>query len=227
MRHQAVGGGADQDGARLGSLFQPGGDVDGVAHGRVFGILERAYFAHDHLASVDAHAHRETGDAALLLQPGRVAADGGLHLQPGAHGPFRVVLVGRGCAEEGQHPIAHQPGDGAAVAVDGRDEDGEGRVHDLGDFLGVARFGEQGEAAHIGEEDGHGAALIGFVIGGVRAQRGPTLRAEARHGRVFVLAAGTDHAGLCEWLESAGRAGAMQAQGARSSGYQYNTSIGH
>ena len=62
------------------------------------------------------------------------------NLLTGQHRPLWVVLMGNGCAEEGQDGIAHHVGEGAFVVVDRCYKVLEGSVHDPCPFLGIKLF---------------------------------------------------------------------------------------
>ena len=178
--HVTVGVVGDEDGARGRVLLQAGGQVDGIAHGGVLDAEVRAHLADDDEAGVDAHAHVKAGEAALLLQAGGILLDTGHDLQAGAHGTFGIVLVGEGCAKEGEDGIAHEPGHGACVADDGLDEEVKGAAHDLHDILGVEGLGHGCGALDVGEEGGDQAALGGHLAAGSHEAVGVLLGDEAQ-----------------------------------------------
>jgi hypothetical protein len=84
---------------------------------------------------VDADAHGEIVNVAGQIAG--VGRHGGLNVQGSVHGPHRMVLVGYRRAEEGQHPIAQQLGNGALIADDGIAHAAMGAGDNLAPFLGV------------------------------------------------------------------------------------------
>ena len=136
----------EDDRARLGRLLQARGDVDGiagdeeVAAGRAGG---------QHLAGADADADRD----ALGLRPALVPAlQAPEHAAGSAHGPQRIVLVGRRHAEHGHDRVADELLDRAALRRDllghRREVVGHHRPHVLGVHLLRAR----GRADDVREE---------------------------------------------------------------------------
>ncbi len=112
--------------------------------------------------------------------------------QPGQHRPLRIVLVGLGRAEEGQHGVAHQPGDHAAILLDGGDHVAERLVHHLGPLFGVETAGQRRRADHVAEQHGDDAPLArGNTAGVARGRWGGAGRAAT--GGVRRVAEGIDH----------------------------------
>ena len=111
--------------------------------------------AHQGLAGVDADAHLDglAGDAGQGVDLVDQA-------QAGAHGALGIVLVQRRHAEDGDHGVADELLDGAAVGLD----DAPSRcvvAAQVGvDELGVVAFREGGEADEVAEEGGDDAALL-------------------------------------------------------------------
>ena len=174
---------ADDDGAGLGEGLQPAGGVDDVAHrGRV---ATGAQGPDEHLAGVDADAHPQRVGARLGGEVGH------RRLQPerGAHGTLGVVLVGDGGAEDGEQPVADDLVDTAAEVGDVGGQALEEAVDQVLDLLGVAAFGEGGEAHEVGEQDRDHPALVAAVDEGLAA-----VGAEARVGSGDRTAGATGHA---------------------------------
>ncbi len=73
--------------------------------------------------------------------------------------------MGDGRAEKGQQPVAHQPGNGAFVAVDGAHHALERAVDDVAPLFGVELFGQGGGAFDVAEEHGDDAAFAGHCAG--------------------------------------------------------------
>ena len=112
-----LGGGvrglADRDRHRRRRALQAGGDVDGVAGEEALARAGVDVEAHQGLAGVDADADLDglAGDA-------RQGVDLVDQAQAGAHGALGVVLVQRRHAEDGDHGVADELLDGAAVGLD-------------------------------------------------------------------------------------------------------------
>ena len=81
-----------------------------------------------------------------------------LRLDARAHRSHRVVFGDLGNPEQRHHPVAHELGDGAAVAVDHLLQDRVIPSHHLAGELGVGPFAEARRAAEVGEHHGHGLA---------------------------------------------------------------------
>ncbi len=139
-------------------MLHPGGQVDRVPHRGVLQTEIGADLAHHDQAGVDPDPHVEI-EPPLCVHPLSVRSYPVHDLQPGEHRPLRVVLVGDRCAEEGQHRVAHQAGQGALQAVDWGDQVLEGTVHDLGPIFGVHSLGRGGGAFDVTKEDRHHPAL--------------------------------------------------------------------
>ena len=114
-----LGGGvgrlADGDGHRRRRGLQAGGHVDGVAGEEALAARRVDVEAHQGLAGVDADA-----DLDGLAADARQGVDLVDQAQAGAHGALGVVLVQRGHAEDGDHGVADELLDGAAVGLDDR-----------------------------------------------------------------------------------------------------------
>src|SRR5574341_1872715 len=75
-----------------------------------------------------------------------------LHPERRIAGPYRVVLVGEGRAEEGHDPVAHHLVDGAFVPVDGLHHTLEDGIEELTGLLGVPVGQELHGALQIREQ---------------------------------------------------------------------------
>ena len=127
--------------------LEPRGGVDHVADH----ALALVPVGGDHrLAGVDPDPDAE-GQLPGRLQDG----------QPAADGPFRVVLVGRGGAEHGHHPVADELVQGAPEPLDLPAEPGMVGAEQRPDVLGVGLVGAGGEADQITEEHRDNLALLG------------------------------------------------------------------
>jgi hypothetical protein len=133
--------------ARAGHGLQPGGEVRRLAH--------HAAFARGALAVQVAHHRRPGGDPdARRQRPGQgpQARDGPRRGEAGAHGALGVVLVRPGPAEVGQHAVAEELGDVAALALHHlRDGAVVGRHH-LAQVLGVETGRERRRAREVAEQ---------------------------------------------------------------------------
>ena len=148
----------DQDAARLGGRFHPGGQVGGIAHGRVIHPQIIPDSPHHHGAGVEPEAHLEIhpvsalhflaiGNQGLLNGQGRMA------------GPLGVIFMGDGRPEQGHDPVAPEFADRTLKAVDFIDQDPAAAVHDPVDLLRVQLLGHGGKPGHVGEHDRHQLAL--------------------------------------------------------------------
>ena len=85
----------------------------------------------------------------------------------GSYRPHRIVLVGRGDAEQGQHFIAHKLTDDTAVGLDDLHRPILQAAHESLHLLGIELLGHRGVAGEVGEEHS-GLAAFTFVGGGCR-----------------------------------------------------------
>src|SRR4029077_18953222 len=82
---------------------------------------------------------------------------------------FGMVLLGKGCAEEGHDAVAHELRDGSAISVHCLAHQFEARAHDVVRFLGVESLGHAGEAGDVAEEDSDDlTAVFGRSVAGTR-----------------------------------------------------------
>ena len=86
------------------------------------------------------------------MQLALVGRKGRLHPKRRAHGAVGVILVRERRAEEGEHPVAEELGDGPLVAVDLLEHHVEAAAHDGVRVLWVEFLGEAGEPDHVGEQ---------------------------------------------------------------------------
>ena len=185
---------ADQHGARLGVLLQPGGDVDGVA-GHHHLAAGRGVAAGDHLAGVDADPQRDLAavqPADALGQVGEPALGG----QCREHGALGIVLMRLGDPEHGHHRVAGELLADAAEPGDLGVDDLEQPALDVADVLGVELLAERGRAGQVGEQDRHHPALVGRGDGlappGAVPQPRAACWAEARSRRRLGAADGAE-----------------------------------
>jgi hypothetical protein len=126
-----------------------------------------------------------------------------------------MVLVGEGRAEQRHQAVAEELVHGSLVAVDLRQHQLKGVIHDLMDVLGIEVLGQGGERRDIDEEDGDLLALalkgrprrkdlFGEVPGGVRLGRSEPRLSGCRPG-YRMCALGTELPGSRE-LHAAVRA---------------------
>jgi hypothetical protein len=178
---------SEDDRARLGRLLQARGDVDRVARDEEV-AARRAGGQHLAGAHADADADR------LGLGPAHVPAlQAPEHAAGGAHGPQRVVFMGRRHAEDGHDRVADELLDRAALRRDllghCREVVGHHRPHVLGVHLLCARR----RADNVREE--HGDELEHLAGRGFLRCR-PTGGAEAgSRGKRFAAARTGVHVG--------------------------------
>jgi hypothetical protein len=154
--------------------------LGGVADGRVVHAEAVADGADHHLARVEPHAE------AQRLFP---LADRVLDRRRGEDRALRVVLVGDRRAEERHEAIAEELIDGALVAVDLGEAEGEEPVQEVVHGLGAQAFGQGRGVGDVAEEHGdllalalEGAAqgedLVGQMLGrvGLGARERPRRR---------------------------------------------------
>ena len=108
------------------------------------------------------------------------------HLERGANGAQRVVLVRDGDPEDGHHRVADELLDGAAVTLEDRAKILEVAPHPCAQRLGIRRLAERRRTDEVAEEDGDDLALLARGLG--RHERRPTCAAEARVVRVLTPA---------------------------------------
>ena len=148
----------NQDAARLGGRFHPGGQIGGIAHGRVVHPQVIPNGPHHHRAGVEADPHPEVdpvlpphllpvGDQGLLNGQGRVA------------GPPGVILMGDRRPEQGHDPVAPELADRALEAVDFIHQDPAAAVHDPVDVFRVQLLRKGRKPGHVGEHDRYQLAL--------------------------------------------------------------------
>ncbi len=142
-----VGVVGDQHTADRCRLFEPAGDVDGVAHHRQ--LATGSDRADQRRSGVDPDAHRQAP-----RRDGRGLEDRRLQREPGAHRTVGVELVGAVDAPHRHHRVAHVLVDVAVVVGDDRVEATPQAVHQLREDLGVECLGQRGEPEEIGEQDG-------------------------------------------------------------------------
>ena len=154
LSHQPVGGLADQDLARRGSLLQTGGDVHRVAGGQALGVTG---VTGDDLAGVNTGPVLQ-GDPELGSERDVEVLERLTHAGRGSHGPQRVVLVHPGQAEDRHDRIPDVLLDRPAVALqDGLHRREVQREH-LSQRLAVEPVAELRRALQIAEDDRDGLA---------------------------------------------------------------------
>ena len=170
-----VGGGADEDLARLAGALKSGRDVHRVSDGGVVVGAPPDEDAGDDGARVDAdlqpkrrcRAPRQDtivgGPQALPDRDGRVALRPPMqsvaHVERGPYRALLFVLVGDRGAEERHHAVPHELVDEAAPLGDAVAEGVQATGDQRADLLRIQLFGKRGEAGKIGEEDRDDAAL--------------------------------------------------------------------
>jgi len=157
--HQAIGGLSDEDTANRGALLHARGEIDCVAHRRVFHAQVGACLANNNQPGVDTYPHVEAADATFGFQVSGVFLRSSDDLQCGADRTLGVVLVRQRCAEESQNRVAHQARERALVPGDGRDEELKCAVHDFQHLFWVEGLRHGSRTFDIREEDGHQPAF--------------------------------------------------------------------
>ena len=112
----------------------------------------------DHFSCVHAHAHPQV-NLSVLSQLAGVTAERLLHGQRREDSALRVVLVGRGRAEERHQAIAPELIHFAAKTIDLRLENVEEAIHQLHPGFGAHLFKERRGAGEIGEDHRHDPPL--------------------------------------------------------------------
>ena len=174
-----VGALVDHDGARLGHGFEPGRGVDDVADDA---------FTIGPIVELDdgfPGGHRGADDQGEVRLGVVEFVDGLLDSERGAHGSFRIVLVGDRCAKDGKDAVAHQLLDPAAESLDVLAHPGVIGRQPGSHVLGVGPLGMGGETGEVAEDNRDHLAFLGGG-GGVlnrRAQVMATGRTELRPGR--------------------------------------------
>ena len=161
-----VGGLPDQHLSRFGGGLEALRGVHDVAHGRV--VAAGPQGAHQDLPGVhaDPQPHVEPQVGGGLVQ--RVGEP-----ERGPHRPLGVVLMGGRGTEQRQDGVPHDLVDPAAELLDDGHQPLEAPVDDALDLLGVAVFGQGGEADDVGEQDGDHPPLVAAQL-----QVGTAARAE-------------------------------------------------
>ncbi len=190
VTHERVRVRSDQDTLRRRQRLQPRGQVRGVAHRGVLGLVLVAHAREHAETGVHPTAHRDP-EAVAAEQPSRVLGCRIADRERGEHGPLGVVLVRGGGAEQRQDPIAHEPRYRALVARDRIDHEADDAVHDLGPLLRVDPLGERRRTDDVGEEDAHQTAFGG--AGRCGSKQRSAVVAEPRSSRVLRLTGGAGH----------------------------------
>ena len=213
-----VGGLADGDGHRWGHRLQARRHVDGVAGEEALAARGVDVGAHERLAGVDPDADLD-GSAADARQGVELVDDA----QAGAHGALGVVLVHGRHAEDGDHGVADELLDRAAVGLDRRAGGGVEALQEGVDDLRVVAFGERREADEVADEGGDDATFLGAPRGGRPWMTGgrcrvgihhapPGLACSADFGRAVAVAR-VAQAELAELVEAPGPEGAVLLEG--------------
>ena len=166
---------ADQHGAGLGGLLEPGREVGRVAHRGVVHAEVVADAPHDDEPAVEPHAHhelgREAGPGARLVQAAQDA-------ERGQHRAAGVILVRDGRAEQRHEAVAEELVDRAFVVVDL----GEGQLEEaLEQTVHRLRPQPRGQLRRIGDVAKQHGHLLALAL--QRALRGEDLLGEVS-GRV-------------------------------------------
>ena len=178
----------DHDAAGRGGGLKAGGGVDGVTGEEGLTGGGGDVGVQVGLARVDADAHLD----GVAVGPGE---RGGLgrELEGAAHGPLGVVVVGGREAEDGEHGVADELLDDAAVALDEPLRQGAVALQQGVDKLVVCGLGVRCVADEVAEQSGDDLALLGegarlLERSFIRGQPGAAGRAE---GELIGVLAGT------------------------------------
>ena len=140
---------ADQHRTRFGGRLHPRRESDGLAHRGFLAVAAAIPHAGDnHLTRVHPHPQLQV-NVLVLGQTGGVAGERLLHGERGQHRSLRVILVGRGRAEESHQAIAPELIHDAAEAIDLRLQDLEDAIHDLHPRLGANLLQEVCRALYV------------------------------------------------------------------------------
>ncbi len=160
------------------------------------------------------------------------------HVEGRLERPFGIVLVGDRRTEQSEHGIAQVFCDKAAIAGDGLAERVEQRALEGPHLLGIEAFGERGESAEVGEDDGDLTAVgVGLrdprLCRRGRLARRPAARTEgevrragkaaARAGNRLWTAAARAEGEARQDIETAAGAGHRQAHQAVQNGRYHST----
>ncbi len=149
--HRCVDRRSDHDVSRVGGGLQASRGVHRVAREHAVVGAGGALQVDQHLAGLDADAHRELRLALAGERPVQLAQHR-LHLEGRTHGALGVVLVGLRDAEHGEHRVAHELLEVSPVARDLLRQPIERAAHDRLHDLGVFLLGERGRADEVGEQ---------------------------------------------------------------------------
>ncbi len=154
-RDQTLRRGGDEHGVGLGDRLHPGRDVGCVAED--IGCIAAALADNDRAGMhTDAHAQ---GHAVLCGDRGVQLVHGIDDRQPGAHGPFGVVLMRLRDAEEAHQTVAQVLVDMAAKSFDCIRGGALICGRDLAPILGIEAGCNLGRADEVAEQYGELAAL--------------------------------------------------------------------
>jgi hypothetical protein len=114
--YQSTGALADQDHPGRGTLLEAGGQMRGVAHGRVVHAQVVADTADHHQSRVQPHAYRQVlprrqPEVGVALAQAVLQPQGRQHCSPG------VILIGNGGAKQRHEAVAEELIDRALVPV--------------------------------------------------------------------------------------------------------------
>src|SRR5215470_3289867 len=200
-----------RDAAGWRQLLHAGGEPHDVALRGVVHAQVVPDPAHDDLAGVQAHPHREL-EPPLAPHVFGERAELTRQIEGGGAGALGVILVGDRGAEERHDAVTGVLVDGPLVSVNAASKDTEEAIEQAMPFLGVDALRELHRAHDVGEEDGDELALapertlrgenlldemprrVGARLGGDRRrEERATVVAEPRAFGVLVAAGWTAH----------------------------------
>ena len=166
--------GRHQDAARVGELLHARGQMRRSSDGCVIHTQIAADGAHNDVAGVQSNADLQVH--AVRMEDGfSMALDVFLHTQGGVAGPYSVILMSEGSAEQRHDAVARSLVDGAFVVVDGLHHEFEHWVEELARLLGVTVGQQLHRTFEIGEQHSDLLALTFDCRLGVQDFRGQVL----------------------------------------------------
>ena len=180
--------------ARIGGGLEAGGRVHRVAGQHAVARACRSLHIDQDVAGLDPDPHRELR-LPLRREPVVQLGQDRLHLERGADGPLRIVLMRLRHPEHREHRVAHELLEQPAVALDLDAQPVERAPHHGLHDLRVLLLGERRRSHQIGEERRRELQLGARLVLGTERRR--AVQAELRPLGVLLAAARAgDHARL-------------------------------
>ena len=149
---------ADRDRSRLGGALEPRGDVRGIAERDGLGLLP-THQTHGG-GPAQPHADVEALDPPRRLHLAGIAGGDAEDPERRPSGALRVVLVGRGDAEVGADPVAHERLDHPAEVLDRAAHPGDALAHERFHLVGPEPLTQAGRPDDVGEQGRDGPHLV-------------------------------------------------------------------